>query len=159
MDLVSLIDIRKIVLSGHQNVVKNLEEYERLNFSLQKRKQDNFENAKNANSSSSSIEENIEIYEEDNEDDDEPIEALIRGKVKILEFFDAKYNSETLLKICKILIIIFASLKFNSSAVFLTTKIRQFQNQNVGQLQSSRSKSPIRRTKKKRSSQSRSNLN
>ena len=86
MDLVSLIDIRKIVLSSHQNVVKNLEEYERLNFSLQKRKDDNFENAKNADASSSSIEENIEIYEEDNEDDDEPIEALIRGKVEILEF-------------------------------------------------------------------------
>ena len=93
MDPVSLIDIRKIVLSGHQNVVKNLEEYERLNFSFQKRKEDNFENVKNANTSSSSIEENTEIYEEDNEDDDEPIEALIRGKVKILKFLFSKLAS------------------------------------------------------------------
>ena len=48
-----------------------------------KSKEDSFESVKNANASSSSIEENVEIYEEDNEDDDEPIEALIRGKVRL----------------------------------------------------------------------------
>ena len=47
MDLVSLIDIRKIALSHHPNVVKNLEEYERLNFPLRKSKEDSFESAKN----------------------------------------------------------------------------------------------------------------
>ena len=80
MDLVSLIDIRKIALGNRSNVVKNLEEYERLNFSFSsKRADESF--ASSRNDSSATVSETAEIYEEENEDDDEPIEALIRGKV------------------------------------------------------------------------------